>query len=239
MENVGVNRKISCERQRALVLFRVPERGRTSARWHDATMMERRRVTPKLAPMLALTLILTTFLPEARAGIASNEATVTAGDGSAAAVCQLLVLVRAVIILDLEDSLGLAAAPSERRLEQVLTPESVTREVEATCDIMLHLLRVVVPPGEAVRARSYITGPPSVAPETSVAENKLTLTTSSESAVAVCQYILLIDSVIIAGGAYDLPTVGSIEPHLMPTGGGKAGCSVELGRVEIIESSDQ
>lgn len=186
------------------------------------------RVLP-IATCVALAL-----LPGAVA-LVGNEAEVDVGPTSAIAVCQFAVLVRAVIILGLEDGLGLAAAPAAQGLAPVLAQAEPTTVYTASCDVTLGTIRIVVPAGEATRAGSHVSGPPWVGSPASFG-NSASLTVAPGGAAAICQHFLLIDSVVIMGGAFGLPAGASKGPLLVPSEERSADCRTEIGEVEIIET---
>lgn len=177
--------------------------------------------------------------PAALAGAVTNEAYVrSSGDGSAVAVCQLLIVVGAVVVVGLEDGLSLVTRRTEDALELTVSPGSAGAPVSASCDILLKKLRIVVPYGEAVRARSYVSGAAAYG-EDPFFKNKLKMELGGpEDAAAICQHILLIDSVIIGGGVAGLRTGTSDGPLLLSQtpDGAHASCDVEVGSIEIIEA---
>lgn len=184
------------------------------------------RVLP-IAACIALTL-----LPGA--GALGNEAEADVGATSALAVCQVAVFVRAVVILGLEDSLGLAAAPAPRGLAPTLAQAEPATTYTASCDVVVGTIRIIVPAGQAARAGSHVAGPPSVA-SSAVLGNSAALTVAPGGAAAICQHFLLIDSVVITGGAFGLPAGASKGPLLVPSEERSAACRTEIGEVEIIE----
>lgn len=179
-------------------------------------------------PALAIAMLSTLILSPVASAV-GNEAHVEADENGAVAVCQLAVLVRAVIVLDLEDSLGLVARQADEPLSAALASAVPADAPRASCDVTIGTLRIVVPAGESARAGSYVSGPPAAAfarePATSVAGDN----------VAICQHFLLIDSVIITGGAYGLPTGASAKPLLVSPGDGRASCRTGVGELEIVE----
>lgn len=194
----------------------------------------------------ALLLVLTFVTPSATALIAGNGVRAdVSGDASGLAACQVVVLVRAVIVLDVEDRLGLAVGtPSEPAAIHV--PGTATfNGTLAECRVLVRHLTVTLPTkAEADAARSsYVSGPAPVANETlQTAVNAWNVrVTGAGSSAAVCQYIVLVSSVVIGGGAYGLPT-GTAHQVLTsattPAGdsGADARCSARVGRVEVTSA---
>lgn len=184
------------------------------------------RVVPIASCVLAISL-----LPGAAA--LGNEARLVVGESGSVAVCQLAVFVRAVVILGFEDSLGLAARPAQTPLVSALSSAEPTRTFAARCDVLVDTVRIVVPAGEAARVASHVSGPPAVA--SPGFGNSVSIDAAPGSSVATCQTILLIDSVIIAGGAFGLPTGGG-GPLLVAPQEGAADCRVAIGEFEIVEN---
>lgn len=193
-----------------------------------------------LLPLLAATM---GMAPAATAAVASNVAHVTVGaDHSGVATCQVLVVVRAVLILGLEDRLGLTAAPT-RAPVNLTTPPPNGRYYggDAECRSAIERLRLVYPSGEMAATRStYVSGPPGVAGEAPRAAANLwrAAVTGVGSAAAICQHLVIVDSVIIAGGAHGLPT-GALPGAVVLTAapdrsGARAACSAEVGAVEVV-----
>lgn len=184
--------------------------------------------------VLPIAMCLALILPPGAAALVGNEAEVDVGATSALAVCQVAVLVRAVIILGLEDGLGLAVAPAAQGLAPTLAQVEPTTTYTASCDVVLGTIRIIVPAGQAARAGSHVSGPPGIASPASIG-NSASLTVAPGGAAAICQHFLLIDSVVITGGAFGLPTGASKGPLLVPSEERSAGCRTEIGEVEIIE----
>lgn len=164
-----------------------------------------------------------------------NEARLVVGGESSVAVCQVAVYVRAVIILGFEDSLGLAAKPADQSFATAMASADPVGTYAARCDILLGTIRIVVPSGQAARAASHVSGPPAVASSAAFG-NSVEATFAPGGAAATCQHLLLIDSVIITGSAYGLPTGSSGGPLLVPPTGGTAGCRTAIGEIEIVEN---
>lgn len=201
------------------------------------------------APRIAATLAFVTVLaavatPLAGGVIAGNRADIdVSAPGSAAASCQVLVLVNAVIVLDLEDGLALLSERA-RAPATVAVPaaSSLGSGSFAECRVILDTLRVVLPTrGEAAVARgSYVSGPPPVADEHVVGPGIRVDVTGAGSAAAACQFVVLVNSVILGGGAFGLPT--GPAPHVLavPTEhavggeGASASCEALVRSVEVV-----
>lgn len=200
---------------------------------------------PRIAAALAFTLVLVAVAsPLAGGVVAGNRADVDVdAPRSAAASCQVLVLVNAVIVLDLEDGLALLS-------ERARAPATITVPAAASlgsgsfaeCRVILDTLRVVFPThAEAATSRgSYVAGPPPVADEHRVGPGIRVDVTGDGSAAAVCQFVVLVNSVILGGGAFGLPT--GPAPHVLTVpaeragagGGATASCEALVRNVEVV-----
>lgn len=140
----------------------------------------------------------------APAGALAGEADVDAvPDGTGAAVCQVALYWRVVLVVELEDRLGLASPLRDAGSVMPIRPLATAR---AGCDVAVGVLTLRIPETAGTRS-TLVTGPPGIAsaPQARVLEDA--------GGLAVCRRIVLVESVVIGGGAAGLPT-GRLGPVL-------------------------
>lgn len=184
--------------------------------------------------MRATSILLASFLvvPAALAANGdANSATVTiAGTGHAVSICQLAIHAMPVILLQLEDGLGLAtlAARESFRLDATSTSGG-----GSSCLIDVGLLDIVGLP------TTRVTGP------TLVGEAEASLTTGPRmpqaegSSIAVCQRIILAGALLVGGGAYGLQADedGVVDVEHRVVRGEDASCDVRIGEIRTQQDA--
>lgn len=151
---------------------------------------------------------------------------------SAAAVCQVFLLVNSIVILEMEDSLGLVALPPLVPIEARLGVSAMGASSDAACSTLIERVAVYAPTPLAL-GRSFVSGP-------ALAAAPAALGTGAGSDVAICQYALLLDSVVIGGGAYGLPTGhgrGLVAATLASSEGGRATCEAGVRDLAFVEAA--
>lgn len=154
-----------------------------------------------------------------------NEATVVhASEGNATAICQVAVIVGAVIIMGLEDGLGLVEPVRGTPADVVALIAPAGGGAAATCLSRIGELRVDVE--GAGPAPVYVGGaapagsPPGAA--------------TAGGGIAVCQRVVIVSSVILGGTAYGLPAgyhPGALSIESASGDGAGAACEAGVGRV--------
>lgn len=153
-------------------------------------------------------------------------------DDSAAAACQVFVLVNSLVILESEDSLGLVTPQASAPLAAKLAALDVTDASQASCRSVIDVLRLRVPAGLGLGGASFVSGG-ALAPGAHVE------VTGANSDAAVCQLAFLFDTIVIGGGAYGFP-VGVSSGLVRVTndaGGGSASCEAAIGEIDVQEVS--
>lgn len=188
-------------------------------------------------PILTILTSLMMAVPGAAAPVATNSVTgVVASDNAAVASCQVLVLVNAVIVLELEDGLGLVSGlPAEPARIRVPATHGFSGTL-AECRVIVDRLRVVLGDGDS--SASYVSGPPPVSTEGTVIERVRVEIDGDGVAVALCQFVILVDSVILGGGPYGFPTgaaPGVLKVDASPAGAASdASCEANVNDVEVV-----
>jgi len=176
--------------------------------------------------------------------LASNSATIEMGDGpQAAAVCQVVVLVNSLLVVQAEDKLGLVTSALREPVTLSLPASGGGSEaVVAECSVLLKKLRIVDGTAEGLAASrgSYVSGPSVVSEEArSVLENRVRLQIAgTQSSAAVCQLIVLVNSVVLGGSLLGLspgyaPSVMRFANEVSEGSRESARCSALVHEVEI------
>ncbi len=141
--------------------------------------------------------------------------------------CQLLILVRPILFLAVEDTLGLATLRAKQRLVDVVMPGD--GEWRADCDVSI----------DRVVARFDTTAPAvSVGPTAYGASSagwgagvRLVDSGSSSNHVSLCQHLVLIQPILIGGPAYGV----NVNPssNVLEFIHRERGCATHVGRVDI------
>lgn len=161
---------------------------------------------------------------------------------SAAALCQLLVLVDALIILEAEDSLGLIASPPSEPALVDIPVQALQGGAVADCSVVIDELSVRFPSASSpLLARSnYVSGPPSILATggTRPGLEWNVNVTGAGSEARVCQVVIILGSIIVGGAAFgidpgDLPI---IDFNAVGEGSGPEGdatCRAAVGDLRI------
>lgn len=152
--------------------------------------------------------------------------------GSAAASCQLYVLVGSIVVLDVEDGLGLVALPPAQTLGARLAQAGAASESIATCSSVIERLVVRVPAGSGLGG-TFVSGPALHAePVVSV--------TGEGSDAAACEYAVVVDSIVMGGGAFGFPTgdaAGILSVAATTAPRGTASCEAAIREIVLEEFS--
>lgn len=125
----------------------------------------------------------------------SGEAEVEAVPaGTGAAVCQMAVYWRVVLVVEVEDRLGLASPARGGGSPPPFRPLATAR---AGCDVAVGVLTLRIPAAAGIRS-TLVTGPPGFGPAPQALEE--------DGGFVVCRRVVLVESVVIGGGAAGLPT---------------------------------
>lgn len=189
-------------------------------------------------------LVTTAFAaPAAWAHGPGNHANVEVhADHSAAAVCQVLVLADALILLEAEDTLGLVSLSSADAAQIVLPPRTVTPTATASCDVVIDSLDISFPGADPRYASAnLVTGPPPAVLTQSGSRPGLQWhvdVTGAGSEARVCQVVVIVGSIIMGGGAFDLgpgdaPIIDAKFTGEGTGGGGDARCRAVISSLTV------
>jgi hypothetical protein len=173
--------------------------------------------------LLVLAVVLVFAAPAAGARMGNDADVALAGARTAVALCQFAVLVNTVVVAGVEDSLGLVVAvgpPPQAPPGATATAECSTTTRNVTITVR----------GAGPTAGGLVLGPPPASGN--VARVQLD---GPEHAGAVCQALVLVNAVVVGGGALGLapgPTDGS-APAPAAAGREDARCSTILRNVTI------
>lgn len=182
--------------------------------------------------LLRLTLPLVLFASLALStpvgGLGNHAHIVVEAPASAAATCQLFVLVNSLIILEMESGLGLVTAAG-RPFDASLLPAPTHTGSTASCEAVIDTLRIVVPSGTPLATSSFVSGPPAMAvPSTHIV--------APGSDAVACRLAFIHDSVIIGGAPFGFPpgeVHGLIELTTPSSQGGQASCLTRIGELVV------
>lgn len=165
--------------------------------------------------------------------LGNHASVVVEADDSAAAACQVFVLVNSLVILRAEDSLALVAPRASAPLSSQLGALQAEEGGVASCSTVIGALRLVVPPALGLDGASFVSGA-SLAPGPHVE------VVGENSDAAVCQAAFLFRSIVIGGGAYGFPTgesTGLVSLQNDWVEGGHATCEAAIARIDVEEAS--
>jgi len=181
--------------------------------------------------LAAIMLVLGLWTPPSIA-MGNHAELVVEAPNSAAASCQVFILVHSLVIIEAEDSLALVTLPARTGLGAQLPALAEDEGSIATCSTFIEEIHVNVPTGLGL-APSFVSGP-ALAHEPSI------VVTGENSDADACQYALMIGSIVIGGGAFGLPTgetSGMVTLNAPLSHGGEASCEAAVGTITIHEGA--
>ncbi len=185
---------------------------------------------------VVLALIAPLVLPVSAAESGSNEVEIDVeGKDNHVASCQLLVLVQPLLILALEDRLGLVTRASSRALGDVIASQ-VGGNTFSECSVDVGNITLRLP--ASFSSATFVSGPEgNGASGHSYPAGTVITRHDPGNTAAVCQHIVMVGALIVGGGAFGLPTgkSGSVV-HAVTTKNPDWGsaCDIDVGAVTVI-----
>lgn len=158
--------------------------------------------------LLLVILVATMLAPGASGGENQFQATI-AGQGNAIANCQLAIVIGSVLLLGMEDGLGLATLPSQAPPRLALPP-SQGSAANATCETVVDELRIHG--AQRHGAQTFVSGPQLVGTSDGVGTRGIVIPLPYGNTVAVCQKTFYVDSLVLGGTAFGLSPGWNREP---------------------------